>query len=111
MKFELFEQSIKTIKQLYDTDKKLTDLLHVEGFIDYSEVPISIITKLLEDAFIDIGEWIQFWMWECDFGKDSTNRAFIKEDDHDKPVKLDTVKDLYKFLMDNYEDNRKETSE
>ena len=54
--------------------------------------------KALKDEFNDKDDWLGWWIYEKDFGKNKKLTARYK---NKKPIKLDTPEQLYKFLVKN----------
>ena len=92
-----FENYINKVIKYYQKDSDLSDIMEVEGFIMYSSELIDVILNLLEEVMEDKeDQWIQYWCWECDFGKDAEN---IVHDADGKVIQLTTIKDLYFLLL------------
>ena len=91
-----FEKHINTIKHYYDFDDKITEIFDVDGIVCYSSKAIDSIVNLLE-VIMDDGtdNWIQYWMWELNFGVDDNNSVSIDN----KNIPLTTIKDLYSMLL------------
>ncbi|KFZ25793.1 MAG: hypothetical protein KQ78_01998 [Candidatus Izimaplasma bacterium HR2] len=95
--FEEFETYIKTIKNYSESDSKLDDILKSESFITYSYDAISAITKLLEHIMNDSEtQWINYWLWELDFGKENYR---MKIEENGVEIPLTTIRDLYNILI------------
>lgn len=97
--FELFEKSLMTIKEYSDKDQVLMDLVG-EGVgtytCDYGEVVISLLKSHFNG---DVDEWIEWWMWDCDFGED---HCLYSPADSDEEISLSDVKEFYEFLIKHY---------
>lgn len=57
---------------------------------------ITNVVELLEHIMGDKYEWISYWVWELDFGKEY--RAGCVTDKNGQDIKLESVHDLYRFL-------------
>jgi len=99
MKFEEFEKYIDVVKNYHESDDKISKLLCTEGFIMYSSKAIGVILDLLKYIFNDEDEWIQYFIYELDFGERWTPESCFNFDD--SVIKLKTTKDLYDFLIIN----------
>ena len=53
---------------------------------------------VLKEIFEDKDDWISWWLYDKEFGKDKTLKAYYK---NKKEIKLDSPEDLYKFLIKN----------
>lgn len=94
-----FEKHINTIKSLYELDDKISVLFDVDGIVCHSTKAIESIVGLLEFITDDKeNSWIQYWMWELNFGADDDNSVL----DNDVPVPLTTIQDLYSMVLKNY---------
>lgn len=54
---------------------------------------------LLEKMFDDEGEWISYWIWETNYGKDYKDGNITEADGTVIPLK--TAEELYDFLIKN----------
>ena len=59
----------------------------------------SLIIRLLEIAMNDKSNWIEYWIYECDCGKDAEKGGVRDKDGKDIPIK--TMDDLYNLLIKN----------
>lgn len=57
---------------------------------------ITNVVELLERIMGDKYEWISYWVWELDFGKEY--RAGCVTDKNGQDIKLESAHDLYRFL-------------
>ena len=93
-----FTESILIIKEYYDKDRELTKILNTEGFVNFSSNIIEQLILLLEKLMDDEeDQWIQYWLWELDFGKDWKVGKVTTTKGTD--VRLKTTKDLYEALV------------
>lgn len=98
--FEEFEKYIKTIKKYSESDNKLGKILKSESFITYSYDAVNAITKLLEYAMNDSkNQWIEYWLWELDFGKENYR---MKIEENGVEIPLTTIRDLYNMLTESH---------
>ena len=92
--FEEFEGYINLIKDYCDRDDKMSELLNTQGFIMYSGPLTNAIVELLEITMDDQeNKWIQYWLWDSNFGETAT--AWGKNGDE---IPLKTLEDLYEVL-------------
>jgi len=63
------------------------------------------IIEFLESLFQDTGGWIEYFVYELDYGKDYTPKSVF--DETGKPIDLSTSAKLFNFLIDELE-NKKE---
>jgi hypothetical protein len=101
MTYKEFEKVILAIQEQFNQDCKFGEAL--EPFFDdaslvtYKNKLITVCCDMLKNIFNDKDDWISWWMWEKDFGTKSLD---AKEADG-TPIKLDSIKDLYNFLIYN----------
>ena len=100
--YEEFEKHITAIQDQADLQNGLNDAVRVYnekhpglGYIDFPSLAVNVV-ELLERLMGDQHEWISFWVWELDFGKEY--RPGCVTDEHGKEIKLETIRDLYIFL-------------
>lgn len=94
-----FNDTMETISDYYEKDQLLTDILETEGFVAYSSHVISAITLCLEEIFNDHeNKWIEYWLWECDLGKDSKDKCFRSDESE---IDISSIEKLYYFLLEN----------
>jgi len=102
IKLTTFKKAIESIKKQREKELKFCKAL--EDIMDGNFVPemsIDILEALLsclKDIFNDREDWVDWWIYEKDFGKDKKLTARYK---NGKEIKLDTVEDLYVFLKKN----------
>jgi len=60
-------------------------------------LPESLVVKLLEAVFNDKGEWIQYFLYELDWGKKYEDGCITDTDG--SFIKLSTIEELYEFLI------------
>ena len=92
------EKFIESINRLREYQKREYNLYH--NGLDISEVTDGLVggyLDLLEEAAQDKGEWISYWCFDLDFGKDWTPDTCT--DENGNPISLKTVDDLYKRLV------------
>jgi len=93
---EIFVDCINSIQQLDETNIKLANLLGAD-MIGYNSNLINKLIQILEINMADSGNWIDYYIWELDYGKRKDLGAF-REDG--SSVKLESAEDLYDFLME-----------
>lgn len=57
-----------------------------------------LVVSLLQTMLNDDGEWISYWMYECDFGRAWDENQVCDADG--KSIVLTTPEDLYDFLVE-----------
>ena len=107
VKFEEFNKWMEEYKTISDTEKKINDALQVfspdfGGF--YLEDVHGLILDLLKRIMKDENDWIGYYMFELNWGKDWTENSIT--DENGQSIKLQTVEDLYNLLESEYENNK-----
>jgi len=93
-----FEKYILLIKEYSDKDEKISELMDTEGFINYSGKAVMAIVELLEKLMQDEkDQWIQYWLWECNFGRDAEERQVL--DSEGIPIQFKTISNLYDMVF------------
>lgn len=78
---------------IYDASKQTIDLY--ETF----ESPGAVV-NLLGLMMHDSNDWIGYWLYELNYGKDWKPGCITDENDND--IKIETEEDLYNFLVSEY---------
>ena len=98
----LFVESIEAIKQQYLIDIKVAEHL-CKAFPDAFSATLlpnnnilnAAILKILKTEMNDVHDWIEYFIWELDFGKENNRlKVFVGQD----RVSLSTPEELYYFL-------------
>ena len=97
---ELFIHSIEALHKQYLHDDKCAEAFKVILPNDYTTLydnhhVIDALTKILVDATNDTSDWISYFIYELNFGKDWKD-GMIKE--NGKDIKLQTTEDLWNLL-------------
>ena len=97
--YEQFEKHIKVIEDCNEKDRLLGDIVGCEGIITYTMNATTSIVSLLEKIMQDEkNEWISYWLWELNFGREN-HRLKVTMDG--KEVPMTTIEDLYNVLAEN----------
>ena len=90
------------VQQHYDTERDMTESFakvfpnaFEANLLLNNDSAAAALVELLEDIFKDDDLFIQYFIWELDFGK---RAAEYPIEIYGKVIKLPTVKDLYKLL-------------
>jgi hypothetical protein len=89
---------MKSHKEFYKTIDNLVDVLGLNDHIEIGDELANNFITLLEDYFQDKSEWIGYWIYELNYGRDY-KPGMITIDGND--FKLKTEEDLYNLLMEN----------
>jgi len=97
--YKLLVDGIGQIQNNNLKEQAIEELFNCESFSTLFASSNDTIVKLLEFIFQDESEWIQYWLWELDFGKEATRLGAF--DANNEPIPLSTVNDLYNLLLKN----------
>lgn len=104
--FELFQEVLEFIEtrsvQTEILDAVVKDISPDSNIFDDTEM-YSLLTKMLKEATNDKYDYINYWMWELDFGASWEPGTLLDTNNEEIPLK--TVEDLWKFLVSTYEEN------
>lgn len=102
--YEDFERHITALKELAEIESGINSLLNKYKVARENEAKIHFptletnVVELLKTITNDTDEWIDYWIYELDFGdRDNGNRVTIDS----KPILLKTVRELWDLLNDN----------
>ena len=79
-------------------NKQLKIIISEDVQFFYLDKFVTEIVQALKDEFNDKDDWLSWWLYEKDFGKNKKLTATYK---NKKPIKLDTPEQIYKFLVKN----------
>ena len=97
--------SYKSMWNFTDEMNELFDKYKCDGNI-YPPVCTETVIDLLEFIFNDKNQWISYWIFELDFGKDYED-GYVK-DEHGEVIPLKTTEDLYDLLVRNMKESKEE---
>lgn len=93
--FEVFKRAIDQIEANEAHDDKITEALGVEGFTTIFHPTNETLVAVLVDAMQDEDTWIEYYLWELNFGK-NYKPGVSSIDGIEVPLR--TVEDLYAIL-------------
>ncbi len=102
MSKELFIKIIEHIQMLHNEENKLNDLLcEIDpefggGYIHNKT--ISLLSDIAKDLIDDKYDYIGYYLWELDFGKNYYEGVITEADG--TPIALSTPEDLYNLIVD-----------
>lgn len=96
LSYQEFENYIEIIRHYSNLDEKIGELFEVDGISCISSKATESIIELLEVIMDDKeNQWIEYWLWELDFGVKDNNSVSM----NDVHIPLTTIKDLYSILL------------
>lgn len=98
LSFEKFDRIINSIEK---KDLELEVICDALGGCDklYQTAMFEEVLELLGHIFEDKDEWIDYWVWELNYGEKWHEGCITESDGTD--IKLQSSADLYQFLIDN----------
>lgn len=97
---EQFVEYIEFLKERRDAEERINQML-TEEFEDSIFFPYTrfetILIQLLSQVMNDRDDWIGYFCWERDFGRDC--KLGDVQDADGSPIPLSTPQDLYKLLI------------
>lgn len=103
MNKELFIDTINFVKELNEEENKFNTLLREidnefgGGFIHSKS--INYLVSLLKILVNDENDWISYYCWEIDFGRNYHEGCVTEADD--TPIPLSTPEDLWNLITSN----------
>ena len=94
--------SYKSMWNFTDEMNELFDKYKCDGEV-FPPMCTETVIDLLEFIFNDKNQWIKYWIFELDFGKNYEDGDAKDADGSNIPLK--TVEDLYDFLVRNMKEN------
>ena len=108
MSKESFCKVMDNYKSMFNFTDEMNDLFDkykIDGNI-YPPMCTETVIDLLEFIFNDKNQWISYWIFELDFGKDYED-GYVK-DEHGEVIPLKTTEDLYDLLVRNMKESKEE---
>lgn len=109
---ETFIKTLTTLKEETDKEAELRKTLNKlygapAGFsVDfYPTIQLeSTLLSLLKKLTFDAGGWIDYYVYDCEFGQ-ALNLCNSVEDKDGNKIPLNTMEDLYNLLVQNYNES------
>jgi len=96
---EQFKSALSDIKLFQEAQDSINDgfkMLGQDSRIMITE-PESVVVRLLEAVFKDKGEWIQYFLYQLDWGEKYEDGCITDIDG--SFIRLSTIRELYDFLL------------
>ena len=96
-----FKGKIQALKTVLDNMEKISDILNAD-FPEWLNLFLDEYLNLLNNALNipEENDTIRWWIFETNFGKD--NAQIYDSKTHEQIDNLQTVSDLWRYLMDSY---------
>lgn len=102
IEFEKFERYLLELKELERLESKINDSLRElsPDFGGFSMLRATeLILELLKDVTNDNADWISYYIYELDWGKE-WKEGTITDTITGKDIKLESIKDLYDLIVE-----------
>ena len=96
----IVEKDVSFHDSLYKLSNNFSEEIIQDFTFDYPDLGVYII-ELLEKVFKDESQWISYWCYELDFGRQYEEN--IIQDEYGKDIPLKTKEDLWNIIVGNYE--------
>ena len=104
MNYSTFKTRMESLYEFLDTQDRVADFIHAELAKDDHAPCVTIgwpmvkaYIEMLKEAVGDDGDWIEYWLWECDRGRSKGQYGwFMRESKEKQPMK--NLKDLWKAI-------------
>ena len=95
---------MKVLHEFFDSQDRVADFIHKELAADCYKPSVSFgwpmvraYIEMLKEAVGDDGDWIEYWLWECDRGRRKTG-GWTHKKLNDKMQPMRDLKDLWKAI-------------
>ena len=108
MSKESFCRVMDNYKSMWNFTDEMNDLFRKyksDGEV-YPPMCTETVIDLLEFIFNDKNQWISYWAFKLEFGKDYED-GYVK-DEHGEVIPLKTTEDLYDLLVRNMKESKEE---
>ncbi|MEI6296217.1 MAG: hypothetical protein WCO84_01045 [bacterium] len=97
---EVFVKTIEQLKRFNQIESNIQEASKELDFFsfafpEYEDLVINILTEVCDDK----SEWIEYWAFELDYGKEYYKGTVTE---NDKPVDISTPEKLYELVAKNY---------
>lgn len=102
---DLFKKIILAIKEQSEIDQEVSKSLEkvCDSWVMFNtkNKVYPLVPMLLKEIFNDKGDWIEYWMWNCSFGKKygKGNGELCAREKGGKYIDIKTIEKLYKYLI------------
>ena len=104
MNFATFKERMKTLHEMLDSQDRVGEFIHKELAVDGHKPCVSFgwpmiraYIEMLKEAVGDDGDWIEYWLWDCDRGRSKTG-GWTHQGLHGKMQPMRTLKDLWQAI-------------
>jgi hypothetical protein len=104
MNFKTFKERMVVIHDMLDSQDRVADFIHAElapddhkPCVTFGWPMVKAYIEMLKEAVGDDGDWIEYWLWECDRGRRKTG-GWTHKKLNDKMQPMRTLKDLWQAI-------------
>lgn len=102
MTLEQLNRFVEALNKFHEREELLSDCFGPFNsswtMIEFCPEISRSIFEFIKEEFEDVGDWFGYWFYELDQGKNKEIGASTMDE---VPIKLDTLEDLYNFMMEN----------
>lgn len=100
MTLEKFKKYLTEIIKLSDIQDKVNNITNDLEFAQFDFTPHEgLCLEILSESMNDTSDWISYWFYELDCGRDYKDGCITDLDG--KIIKLKTIEDLYNCIINN----------
>jgi len=104
MTYATFKERMKALHEFFDSQDRIGDFIHGELAPDDHKPCVTFgwpmakaYIEMLKEAVGDDGDWVDYWLWECDRGRSKTG-GWTHKKLNDKMQPMKTLKDLWNAI-------------
>jgi hypothetical protein len=104
MNFKTFKERMTVIHQFIDSQRRMAEFINKElasddhkPAVNFGMPMLNAYIEMLNEAIGDDGQWIDYWLWECDRGRSKT-AGWTHENLNGKMQPMKTLKDLWNAI-------------
>lgn len=98
-------ENMKEVDDFYDDFYEVTRKHGIGGMDSFDDMHCkmsSLLGDVLISMFDDTDHYLDWWLWDCEYGSDHADVCWVDEKTGEKKsVNLDTPEKLYDFLIEN----------
>jgi hypothetical protein len=104
MNFATFKERMMVLHEFFESQDRVADFIHKELAVDCHKPCVTFgwpmaraYIEMLKEAVGDDGDWIEYWLWECNRGRSKT-AGWTHEGLNGKMQPMRTLKDLWQAI-------------
>ena len=104
MNFTTFKERMMVLHEFFESQDRVAEFIHKELAVDSHKPCVTFgwpmaraYIEMLKEAVGDDGDWIEYWLWECNRGRSKT-AGWTHEGLNGKMQPMRTLKDLWQAI-------------